>query len=788
MAERIREIRFKHFRGLPDYICKLDGKSIVICGGTGKGKSAIVDGIEFIFSGIIRRFHGEGSGNIDADDAIRHVHKKDIPLVEVGFTPTNATMKRRLGDEGLTVPERPTIKEYIERHPPSGSFILRRHQLLEFIYDQEAKRYQKYIRLLGLDSVDFTQKVVIEAEQNISQATSETEIRLQQLLQLFRIDKLNWSPRSSIEILTKCSELAQNLGCRVIAAWDQIEEVLLDLDAKRSRETKEKIDKLNVAIDRLSTNISTKIEEEALLLNQLHEQLQIKQAESVEAKKGEIIKEGIRYFQEYPDTKVCPLCERPLESGYHEVFENLKARDKALSELREREKLQTVHIDTLITEIQKVIHQLEQEEKDHSVYPEEQRALLLTQKNNLVEWIKKIKEVKERKTYEIIEISPAIQGIRSIRSSLYTHLAKERNELIKSDAVAIEETFSFLQRARDKRMEIESAETNVKKVQKILQQLQAVREAFSRAREVAIQQIFTIIAKKVISYYQDLHGARDSAENVECTRLTLTPTSRAAAGGLRLAIEFLGLTDACDPRMFLSEGHLDSLGLCLYLASARMFNPSGSLLVLDDILTSIDKEHRHRVVQLLLQEFSDFQIVLTTHDEYLFELIKSSSQARGEQSNWIFKQISRWTLDRGPESSAFEGTWDWIDANLQEDSYRQMGSALRVILEDFLKRVAEKIELKVRFHNDGKYTAFDFKHAGIDNEIREKLINKEPSDADKIRLELQRVFGTGDLINFLSHDNPGRLEVTLGEVKDFVAGLKELENRCKKHQIIKGHS
>jgi hypothetical protein len=259
-------------------------------------------------------------------------------------------------------------------------------------------------------------------------------------------------------------------------------------------------------------------------------------------------------------------------------------------------------------------------------------------------------------------------------------------------------------------------------------------------------------------------------------------------GGLRLAIEFLGLTDACDPRMFLSEGHLDSLGLCLYLASARMFNPSGSLLVLDDILTSIDKEHRHRVVQLLLQEFSDFQIVLTTHDEYLFESIKSSSQVRGEQSNWIFKQISRWTLDRGPESSAFEGTWDWVDANLQEDSYRQMGSALRVILEDFLKRVAEKIELKVRFHNDGKYTAFDFKHAGIDNEIREKLINKEPSDADKIRLELQRVFGTGDLVNFLNHDNPGRLEVTLGEVKDFVAGLKELENRCKKHQIIKGHS
>jgi recombinational DNA repair ATPase RecF len=53
MNERIKEIRFEHFRGLPDYSCQLNGKSLVLLGGNGKGKSGIVDGIEFTFSGTL---------------------------------------------------------------------------------------------------------------------------------------------------------------------------------------------------------------------------------------------------------------------------------------------------------------------------------------------------------------------------------------------------------------------------------------------------------------------------------------------------------------------------------------------------------------------------------------------------------------------------------------------------------------------------------------------------------------------------------------------------------------
>ena len=115
MTEKIREIRFRPFRGLPDYTCELNGKSIAILGGTGKGKSAIVDGIEFFFSGSLRRFHGRGSGNIDADAAMRHVLEKGQPSVEFLFTPTNESVKRVLGSNDLPAATHLSIQEYIDR-------------------------------------------------------------------------------------------------------------------------------------------------------------------------------------------------------------------------------------------------------------------------------------------------------------------------------------------------------------------------------------------------------------------------------------------------------------------------------------------------------------------------------------------------------------------------------------------------------------------------------------------------------------------------------------------------
>jgi len=789
MNERIREIRFSPFRGLPDYTCTLNGKNVSIFGGTGKGKSAIVDGIEFFFNGSLRRFHGKGSGNIDADAAMRHVLEEGQPSVEFLFTPTNESVTRMLGDNDTLKATHPSVQKYVDQHPPAEAFVLRRSQLLEFIHDQDAERYQKYIRLLGLDDIDAAQKSFVEAEESINAQHSKCHQRLSTALWLFGDPDMKWIPTNLSAVLAKCAEVAQPFGVDILTEWQQLDSAISVLDARRSKKTKQRIDTLNLAIDHLGVKVPSEIESIVAAVNQLHGQLSKMQAESEEAVRGGLIEEGLKYFQEHPDITECPLCEQKLEEGYQTVFERLAERNRALGGLRDLETQRSQKLDALITALQRLLDQLAKEqEQDHGIYPGRDAQELVKHHEALQEWMKLVKSVEEQKSYKDVTVNPAVEVVRSIRSTIHDSLVKERDALIQHDAVDLEKAVGFLQRAKEKEPEIRAAESAKDDSLKLWHAMRDVQEAFSRARESAVQAVFDKIAAKVLSYYHRLHDSDDANESSECTDLSLTSTSRAAAGGLQLAIEFLGKVDSCDPRAFLSEGHLDSLGLCLYLATVRIFNNSGSLLVLDDVLTSIDREHRHRVAELLLEDFSDFQLVITTHDEYWFDLLQSKVLARGEQDKWRFKRIARWTLEKGPESAAYEGTWGWIESNLVEGAYRELGGPLRLVLEDFLKRVADKMELKVRYHIDGEYTAGDFKFAGINNTLRDRLIKEAGNEADQIRRDIQSVFGTGDLINFLSHDNPGRLEVTLTETKDFVNGLKSLEQKCKTHKLIKGIS
>ena len=123
---------------------------------------------------------------------------------------------------------------------------------------------------------------------------------------------------------------------------------------------------------------------------------------------------------------------------------------------------------------------------------------------------------------------------------------------------------------------------------------------------------------------------------------------------------------------------------------------------------------------------------------------------------------------------------------MTEANYRNLGGPFRVVLEDFLARSAEKIDLKVRFKADGKYTSGDFVFAGIADELRKQMVKADPASEGAIGTDLARVLGQGDLINFLSHNNPGRLEVTFDQAKDFVSGLRSLLARCEEHKLIRG--
>ena len=79
---------------------------------------------------------------------------------------------------------------------------------------------------------------------------------------------------------------------------------------------------------------------------------------------------------------------------------------------------------------------------------------------------------------------------------------------------------------------------------------------------------------------------------------------------------------------FLNEARLSALAVSIYFAAIKSLfgaleNETLKILVLDDLLISLDMSNRLKLLNILKQEFADFQIFFFTHDKELFELYRN---------------------------------------------------------------------------------------------------------------------------------------------------------------------
>ena len=786
MSEMIRSIRFEHFRGLPDSDFNLKGKSLVLLGSNGKGKSAVVDGIEFLFSGQVGRFVGTGTGSIDHDDAIQHVKKLGVPKVTLSLSPSNGVISRSLDAETLSITDRQSVKDYVANHPGVDAFILRRSKILDFVCDQDADRYRKFIQLLGVSHVDTLQRTFVDAERQAKDSAQRARNAYVTKLAVFRDPVAKFDPQNLAQILARVSDAVTAFGLEKLTRWSDAEIRLPLLKAMRPEANKEKIDALTRALVSLESPLLPDIGSDIATANTLRQKLATLGTSSVDAPRSNIIAEAVGYLAKHPTESNCPLCEKDFGQPLADVLVRLKQRGDALRELREAVTNRKAAVGRVQRYGEVVAAQIAKDLEHSTLLEPATKQALRDARAATLRWLRSVKRAEASSSGSDLAAPQRLSTLAATRSACASVLRAKKAALVPPDTSKLEGAIALVEKGVAAHAEIATAEGAIGGANELARRATVANDAFSKARESAIQKVFEAIAETVLNYYRRLHDFDDDDERSECTALELKPTSRAAAGGLRLAIQFLGLADSKDPRAFLSEGHLDSLGLCLFLATARIFNPPGSLLVLDDVLTSIDREHRRRVGELLFQEFADYQIVLTTHDEHWHELLNTSARAWGIQGKWAFVKVEGWSVDSGPSLSEVDSSLEFVDAHLTEADYRELGGPFRLILEDFLKRTAGKLELKVKFKHDGKYTAGDFVNSGIQDKIRDTLINLAPTEDTAIRTDVARVFGQGDLVNFLSHDNPGRLEVTFDQAKDFVRGLHDLTKRCETHKIIKG--
>jgi len=114
------------------------------------------------------------------------------------------------------------------------------------------------------------------------------------------------------------------------------------------------------------------------------------------------------------------------------------------------------------------------------------------------------------------------------------------------------------------------------------------------------------ISEDFANLYQTIHPG----EEIENIRLYLHPTQKNAA---RFDGTLFG-NEEMTPVACLSESHLDTLGLCLFLALQKRENPANAIVYLDDAIASADEAHMERLYSLLLNEAKHFRhVIITSH-------------------------------------------------------------------------------------------------------------------------------------------------------------------------------
>lgn len=119
---------------------------------------------------------------------------------------------------------------------------------------------------------------------------------------------------------------------------------------------------------------------------------------------------------------------------------------------------------------------------------------------------------------------------------------------------------------------------------------------------------------------------------------------------LKIAPKLYGSPIPNDYHSFLNEARLSALAICIFLASLRTYpkDPTRlNVLYLDDVFIGLDMSNRLPLLDILKNEFADYQIFLSTYDRAWFEVAKT--QLRDWQTVEMYSEAV--TKNAGTNSS-----------------------------------------------------------------------------------------------------------------------------------------
>ncbi len=659
MSGGLKRLSVEHLRGsLKPFTLDFERakRLTIIYGENGSGKSTICDAFDFIGNGKVGSLDGRGLGKTLG---FWHAVGSFPSDVRVELESHSGTCSAVL-EKGLVVASPADRRPSIE--------VLRRSQILGLVEAKPADRYEAIRRFVDVENVEAAENSLRALLRSIEADEKTSIVRIEQNRETIS-GYWESAGRPAPEMLAWA---AQEVSCSNSATDKEIQFI-------RS---------LQRAMTSLRSAVSQRTAVKSRTVPSTEERDRTQQefdaaASAVSASAPaaiEILQAAQPHFARHPDPQRCPLCESSENAaGLAARVAGQLAAISSLGRLREAESRRDRARDGLAALEQSIVASTEAVLREANElrtrladpdWPEgvpKAASDLPGEADAIGQWV----EV----NVGLIDSWADAENARAARAQAGKNLAAAVAQLKKNTTLHSE-------------------------IARILPHLGEALRIMESERKAFVDAKLADIASDVGVLYEKIHPR----EGLGKISLVLDPKKRAS---LDIAVDFRGSLIA-PPQAYFSDSHLDTLGLCVFIALAARESADETVLVLDDVLASVDEPHVDRLIEVLYDQAQRFRhVVITTHYQAWREKYRWGWLKHG-QCQWV--ELGPWSAASGICSSKASAAPLLELASLLQQvppSPQLQCASAGVLLEAICNFLTESYECDVPRRKGGRLTLGD---------------------------------------------------------------------------------
>lgn len=388
---------------------------------------------------------------------------------------------------------------------------------------------------------------------------------------------------------------------------------------------------------------------------------------------------------QFLEGQACPVCDTPWDIGQlRSLIEEKLKRFDAISRRRSEIERKIKPFVVLLESLQESISIV----RRYRILPADSPEITILDEFGLR------CEVNSRALRAFLPIKESIQTLQDLHS-VSDNIQSAINKFATAVDAIPEPTDQdaardFLVMCQERLETYRSVKARLKRAEDESEIAKKVSEIYDRVSTDVLNGIYEKVQNEFSEYYRAINPDDESG---------FTARLLPSAGKLGFDVDFYG-RGFFPPGAYHSEGHQDGMGLCLYLALMNHLQGTAfNLAVLDDVLMSVDSDHRREACALLKRKFPDTQFILTTHDKIWLKHMESEGLiAQGSAIHF-----RTWDVNSGPREWHQLNVWQEIEDYLRNDDVRAAAGLLRHYLEYVSGDICHRLRAPVEYRGDARF-------------------------------------------------------------------------------------